>query len=36
MEFYARGTSESGQIVISGRYDGSRTLTVDGETVNVR
>lgn len=36
MEFYARGTSESGQIVISGRYDGSRTLIVDGETVNVR
>lgn len=36
MEFYARGTSESSQIVISGRYDGSRTLTVDGETVNVR
>lgn len=36
MEFYARGTSESGQIVITGRYDGSRILIVDGETVNVR
>ena len=36
MEFYARGTSESGQIAISGRYGGSRILTVDGETVNVR
>lgn len=36
MEFYARGTSESGQVVVSGRYDKSRIIYVDGETVNVR
>jgi len=36
MEFYARGTSESGQIVVVGRYDKSRIIIVDGETVNVR
>lgn len=36
MEFYARGTSESGQIVVIGRYDKSRIIFVDGETVNVR
>ncbi|MHB9112707.1 MAG: GspH/FimT family pseudopilin [Thermoleophilia bacterium] len=36
MEFYARGTSENGQIMLSGRYDKSRIIIVDGETVNVR
>lgn len=36
MKFTARGTSESGQIIITGRYGGSRNLIVDGETVNVR
>lgn len=36
MEFYARGTSESGQIIVVGRYDKSRIIYVDGETVNVR
>ena len=36
MEFYARGTSESGQLVLAGRYGGPRIITVDGETVNVK
>jgi len=36
MEFYARGTSESGTIVVEDRYGRSRTITVDGETVNVK
>lgn len=36
MEFYARGTSESGTIVVEDRFGRSRIITVDGETVNVR
>lgn len=36
MEFYARGTSESGTVVVENRFGESRTITVDGETVNVR
>ena len=37
MEFYARGTSESGRLVItSNRYGKNKSLQVDGETVNVR
>jgi type II secretory pathway pseudopilin PulG len=36
IDFYARGNSESGQLTVTGRFGLSRTLTVDGETVNVR
>lgn len=35
MEFYARGTTQSGQITVVGRFDKSRSLSVNGETVNV-
>jgi len=35
MEFYARGTTQSGQITVVGRFDKSRGLSVNGETVNV-
>ncbi len=36
MEFYARGTSEGGQLVLQGRFGNAKTIIVDGETVNVR
>ena len=37
LEFYARGTSESGLLVLtSNRYGKIKTLQVEGETVNVR
>lgn len=35
LEFYARGTSEDGQVVLEGRFGRSRTIQVEGETVNV-
>lgn len=36
LEFYARGTSESGRLVLSSsRYGKIKTLQVEGETVNV-
>lgn len=34
-DFYARGSAEGGQIVLKGRYGKTKTLQVDGETVNV-
>jgi len=36
VEFYAKGTCESGTMVIEGRFGMSKTVTLDGETVNVR
>lgn len=35
LEFYARGTSESGQLFLISRYGRSKSLQVNGETVNV-
>ena len=35
LSFQARGTAESGQLTVTGRFGSSRVLTVDGETVNV-
>ncbi len=35
LDFYARGASESGHLVLDGRYGKTKTLQVDGETVNV-
>lgn len=35
IEFYARGVAEDGQMVLEGRYGKSKTVTVEGETVNV-
>lgn len=36
MECYAKGTCEGGNIVIDGPFSKTRTIAVDGETVNVR
>ena len=36
LEFYARGTCESGQLTLTGRFGKSATIQVDGETANVR
>lgn len=35
MEFYPRGTTETGQMVVHDRYGRSRVLSVNGETANV-
>lgn len=35
IEFYARGTSESGTVVLRNRNSQTKTISVDGETVNV-
>jgi prepilin-type N-terminal cleavage/methylation domain-containing protein len=35
IEFYARGTSESGTLVLQNRNSQTKTISVDGETVNV-
>lgn len=35
IEFYARGTSESGSLVLQNRNSQMKTISVDGETVNV-
>lgn len=35
LELYGKGDSESGQVVIDGRYGKTRTVSVTGETVNV-
>ena len=36
LEFYARGTCESGQLSLTGKYNMSNSIQVDGETANVR
>lgn len=35
VEFYARGSSESGTVVLQNRNSQTKTISVDGETVNV-
>jgi len=35
MDFYPRGTTESGQIVVHDRFGRSKTVSVNGETANV-
>lgn len=35
MEFYARGTSESGTLVLRNSNGQTKTISVDGETVNI-
>lgn len=35
IQFYARGTSDDGQMVLEGRYGRTRTIDVEGETVNI-
>lgn len=34
-EFYPRGVSEDGQVVVKGVYGATKTINVTGETVNV-
>lgn len=36
LNFYAKGTCENGSLVINGRFSKTKTVTLDGETVNVR
>ncbi|MHB8168620.1 MAG: prepilin-type N-terminal cleavage/methylation domain-containing protein [Thermoleophilia bacterium] len=36
LEFYARGTCESGQLSLTGKYGKSNSIQVDGETANIR
>lgn len=35
MSFYSRGTSESGTLTIVGRFGKTKTIDIDGQTVNV-
>jgi type II secretory pathway pseudopilin PulG len=35
MDFYPRGTTENGQIVVSNRFGRSKVVNVNGETANV-
>jgi type II secretory pathway pseudopilin PulG len=36
LDFYARGSAESGQLVLKGGYGRTRVIYVDGVTANVR
>lgn len=36
LEFYSRGNTESGQLLLLGSFGKSKALSIDGETANVR